>query len=167
MMAAPISEVRPAQTHSHGEHAASLCLGAGTSVRVVTAICMIVFIWAAWTANTFPPAFSEVDVGPGRVPLIASIFGILCGVILFYRAGGAGQYIEISRPLRVGSGMLVIMAYVLLMSHAGFYVSSLVAFPLLMVAGGASRWLTIALSTSGYLLFVYLCFDQLLGVQFP
>jgi len=167
-MAAPMSsQARPAQTRSHEEHAAPLRLGAGTSVRVVTAICMMVFVWAAWTAHTFPPAFSDVDVGPGRVPLIASIFGMVCGVILFCRAPGAGQYIEISRPLRVGAGMLVIIAYVLLIPYAGFYISSLVAFPLLMLAGGASRWLTIALSTSGYLLFVYLCFDQLLGVQFP
>ncbi|WP_298015530.1 tripartite tricarboxylate transporter TctB family protein [uncultured Castellaniella sp.] len=152
-----------------GETEKSSCLSlcARKSVRLVALACMAVFAWAAWVAHSFPPAFSDVDVGPARVPLMASIFGMLCSAILFHGAPGPGTRVRVSRPLQVGAGILVIVAYVLAIPHAGFYVSSVVAVPLLMLAGGEHRAPVLVASTAGYLLFIYVCFERLLDVQFP
>ena len=162
MMAATLTSSRQDE-----EKLAILRLGAKNSVRLVAVACMAIFAWAIWMASSFPPAFSPVDVGPGRVPLMAAIFGIVCSVILFFGATGTSDRIEVPRPLRVASGVVIIMAYVLLMPVVGFYVSSLIAFPLLMLAGGEQRVPVLIASTSVYLLFIYLCFERLLEVQFP
>ncbi|MEI2416306.1 tripartite tricarboxylate transporter TctB family protein [Orrella sp. JC864] len=137
------------------------------SARLLALACVLAFGWAAWMALSLPPAFSPVDVGPGQVPLLAAVLGMACGVYLFARAGGQGEQVQVGRPRSVACGLLLIASYVLLMPHAGFYLSSLAAFPLLMLAGGERRAARVLACTIGYLAFVYVCFDWLLDVQFP
>lgn len=144
-----------------------ITLDARFALRVVACICLLVFAFLGWLTQSFPTPFNSVDVGPGRVPFTASLIGIMCSITLIYFPGKKGEQTEVYRSWWVALGALVLSAYVLVMPYVGFYLSSAVAIPLLMLAGGERRWLVLLLSAAGFLTFVYCCFELLLGVQFP
>ncbi|HLU04825.1 MAG TPA: tripartite tricarboxylate transporter TctB family protein [Advenella sp.] len=135
--------------------------------RVFAVVCFVAFSWIAWLSREFPPALNPVDVGPGKVPMLVAGLGIICSVVLFFQAARIASNIEIQRPAAVASGMLVMMGYVLLIPIAGFYAVSLFAVPLLMLVGGERRPVRLILCSAGFVLFIYLCFQLLLGVEFP
>ena len=135
--------------------------------RAVAIVCFLAFCWVAWLSRDFPPALNPVDVGPGKVPLLAACMGMICSVVLFFQAGRIASSIEFQRPAAVASGMLVIVGYVLLIPIVGFYAVSLLAIPLLMLVGGERRPVRLILCSAGFVFFIYLCFQLLLGVEFP
>lgn len=135
--------------------------------RMLAMVCFLAFSWIAWLSRDFPPALNPVDVGPGKVPLLAACMGMICSVVLFFQAGRIASTIEFQRPAAVASGMLVMMGYVLLIPIAGFYAASLLVVPLLMLVGGERRPVRLILCSAGFVLFIYLCFQLLLGVEFP
>lgn len=135
--------------------------------KLLAAVCFVAFSWVAWLSLEFPPALNPVDVGPGKVPLIAASLGIICSIVLFFQAARIASNIEIQRPAAVVSGMLVIVGYVLLIPITGFYAVSLFAVPLLMLVGGERRPVRLILCSAGFVFFIYLCFQLLLGVEFP
>jgi len=135
--------------------------------RLVAIICFAAFVWVIWAAQSLPVAFNPVDVGPARVPTLAALLGLVCCVLLFLQAGRLSDPIELGRPLSVAAGALILLAYVLAMPRVGFYPASFVAAALLMLAGGERRLWLIAGFAVGFCVFIYLCFDLILGVQFP
>lgn len=137
------------------------------STRLISIICFVGFAWVAWLSRSFPPPFNPADVGPGEVPSLAAYVGMTCSVLMFIVAGRFTGRLELRRPKSVLSGILVISGYVVLIPFLGFYVMSGVAVPLLMLAGGEHRPLRLVLAAAGFDLFIYLCFQLLLGVQFP
>ncbi|WP_161495300.1 tripartite tricarboxylate transporter TctB family protein [Advenella sp. S44] len=137
------------------------------STRVVAILCLLAFGWIAWLSHGFPPPLNPVDVGPGKVPTLIAYLGMICSVVLFVQAGRITTRIELRRPAAVASGMLVIAGYVLLIPFVGFYITSVFAVPALMLVGGERRPLRLLLSSTGFVLFIYLCFQLLLGVEFP
>ena len=138
-----------------------------TVTRVIAVLCLLAFGYTAWLSLGFPPPLNPVDVGPGKVPVFASCLGMICSIVLFAEARRMDSDIQLHRPAAVGAGVLVMTAYVLLIPFAGFYLASVFAVPLLMVVGGERRWPRLILCAAGFVLFIYLCFEQLLGVQFP
>lgn len=135
--------------------------------RVLAILCFLAFIWIAWLSRDFPSALNPVDVGPGKVPLLAACMGMICSIVLFFQASRIASSIEFQRPAAVASGMLVMVGYVLLIPVVGFYAVSLLAVPLLMLIGGERRAVRLILCTAGFVFFIYLCFQLLLGVEFP
>lgn len=138
-----------------------------TATRVVAILCLFAFGWIAWLSLAFPPPLNPVDVGPGRVPSFVAYLGMICSIVLFVQAGHIHNKIELRRPAAVGAGMLVITGYVLLIPLVGFYITSVFAVPALMLVGGERRPLRLLLSSAGFVIFIYLCFQLLLGVVFP
>lgn len=146
----------------------ALNLTEGVAIRVVAAICLVIFAMAAWRASGFPPAFNPADIGPARVPYIAAGIGGLCGLWLLVGGGSEAHVrIEIPRSAWVAGGALAIVLFGLLMSRLGFYPVAAIAVPSIMAAGGERRWIILMAASLGFLFFVYLCFDLLLNVEFP
>ncbi|ETF03461.1 hypothetical protein W822_07745 [Advenella kashmirensis W13003] len=138
-----------------------------SATRVIAILCLLVFACTAWLSLGFQAPLNPVDVGPGKVPLLASCLGMVCSIVLFAEARRLDSDVQLHRPAAVASGVLVMTAYVLLIPIAGFYLVSVFAVPLLMVVGGERRWSRLILCAAGFVIFIYLCFEQLLGVQFP
>lgn len=137
------------------------------ATRAVALVCLFAFGWVAWLSRDFPPPLNAVDVGPGQVPMLAACLGMICSIVLFLQAGPIASQIQLQRPAAVAFGMLVITGYVLLIPYAGFYCVSVFAVPLLMLIGGERHPLRLILCSAGFVLFIYLCFQLTLGVEFP
>lgn len=80
----------------------------------------------------------------------------------------AGSVLKItSAPARFISLLVLMFLYAILLEPLGFYLVSLVFLPVTMYMLGARKLLTIALTSGGVLLFVFLVFGKLLGVPLP
>ncbi|MVW72728.1 tripartite tricarboxylate transporter TctB family protein [Bordetella sp. 15P40C-2] len=135
--------------------------------RFVALISAMAFAYIAWVARSFPPPFNEADVGPAQLPTMAAVLGMLACCWLYWTARQLRGQTEIGRPLRVLSGVIAIGAYVMLMPVFGFYPTSFVAVAILMAASGEHRAWVLLTTAVSVCLFVYVCFDLILDVQFP
>lgn len=72
-----------------------------------------------------------------------------------------------SSPAMFISLILLMFIYAILLEPLGFYLSSALFLPITMYILGARKLLTIALTSGGVLLFVFLVFGKLLGVPLP
>ena len=68
---------------------------------------------------------------------------------------------------RAGIMCLLLIMYILLNYLAGYYVATLIFFPVTMLFLGQRKWSTIVITTVAYPLVVYLIFDLLLKMQMP
>lgn len=72
-----------------------------------------------------------------------------------------------SSPAMFISLIILMFIYAILLEPLGFYLSSALFLPVTMYILGARKPLTIALTSGGVLLFVFLVFGKLLGVPLP
>ncbi|PIE72680.1 MAG: hypothetical protein CSA20_06935 [Deltaproteobacteria bacterium] len=70
-------------------------------------------------------------------------------------------------PLKFTALLVLMFVYAMLLEPLGFYLASALFLPLTMYILGSRRWLSIALTSGGVLLFVFLVFALLLGVPLP
>jgi putative tricarboxylic transport membrane protein len=70
-------------------------------------------------------------------------------------------------PFRFWSLLILMFAYSLLLEYLGFYVTSALFLPLTMFVLGARKVFSIALTSGGVLIFIFLVFGKILSVPLP
>ena len=106
------------------------------------------------------------------VRFLALSLGILCLVEFFLwmkkRAHDQGEKLNMTAaPFRFWSLLILMFIYSLLLEYLGFYVNSALFLPITMLLLGARKVLSMALTSGGLLLFVFLVFGKILGVPLP
>ncbi|PLC55319.1 hypothetical protein CR155_03705 [Pollutimonas nitritireducens] len=149
----------------------TLLLNGRAMLVAVAIISLCCFVWMAWLSMAFPDPFNNAEVGPARVPLIASAGGILTGLGLivhaFRQKSNYMPPVAIRKPLGVFAALLFTILWVEAMPRMGFYFASGVVVPLIMFAGGERRPLMLVSAAVGFVVFVHLCFSFLLDIEFP
>ena len=128
-----------------------------------------------WGSFNLPTGGGYAQVGPGVVPRIVG-FGIaLLGGFLMYEALSGGfrgidEEAEARLPLHWPSFAWVsagLIAYGLLIEHAGFILSSILLFLLVARGFGSRRWALNALSGAVLAAVIYAIFTYGLGLTLP
>ncbi len=70
-------------------------------------------------------------------------------------------------PIRFWGLFILLLIYSIALSYLGFYLASALFLPLAMLLLGATKPLSICLTSAGVLMFVYLVFAKLLEVPLP
>ena len=119
-------------------------------------------------------AFPEMVQGStaNYIRFLAVSLGILClvevGLWLRKRARDQGKKLNMTEaPFRFWSLLILMFVYSLLLEYLGFYLTSALFLPLTMSVLGARKVGSIALTSGGVLLFVFLVFGKILGVPLP
>lgn len=167
-----------APTEITGEGATVWSMSRDVALVVASLLILAIFVWVIVQSLAFPEPFNEAEVGPGRVPMLAAVAGIVsCVMVLFFsvkhwvhgagRTGMPAGRLQIRRPLAIVGASFLIIAWVEAMPRVGFYPASAVIVPLFMLLGGERRIWWLVLSSVGFVLAMYLCFALLLHIEFP
>jgi putative tricarboxylic transport membrane protein len=107
------------------------------------------------------------DAGPGRVPTFCGWAIVLLSAALLVRvARDRPQPLAFPQLPRAAAMAAAGLAYVALLPVAGYYAATTIfLFPILRLL--KASWLAAAGVTVGFLVFVFLVFDKLLGVPLP
>ncbi len=107
------------------------------------------------------------------IRFLATLLGIfsLLELLLKLRKKNLGKDQEkmqlTEAPLKFTALLILMFLYAILLEPLGFYFASALFLPLTMYILGSRRLLSIALTSGGVLLFVFLVFALLLGVPLP
>ena len=106
------------------------------------------------------------------VRFLGVALGILCALELLVswkkHSSNQGDKMDIAKnPARFWGLLLLMLVYSAALPGLGFYLSSALFLPLAMLLLGARKPISIALTSAGVLLFVYLVFARLLEVSLP
>lgn len=111
-----------------------------------------------------------VSTSAKYVQFLAVSIGILCTVQLGFslsRDKGQEPLVLTEHFPRFLSLIVGLVLFAIVFEHVGFFVSAGIFIPIISLALGYRRFVTIGLTTLGVLLFVYLVFIQLLAVNLP
>lgn len=120
--------------------------------------------------------FEEADhtgVGPATFPrglaALLGVSGLLLGVRGALALAGvvASDEVVTHRPLSVLLGIVLVVAFPLLMTTAGYYIAVGAWLPVFLVVAGYRKPLGILLYTAGFLAFAKVAFEIILGVRLP
>ncbi len=105
------------------------------------------------------------------VRFLGVALGVLCAMELFFslrkKQAESKKTNLAPRPVQFWGLLILLVIYSALQSTLGFYLASLLFLPSAMLLLGERKPLTIGLSTTAVILFVYLVFDRLLQVALP
>ncbi len=133
---------------------------------------LIVGIWFLVNSLFLTGTQNPMDVGPAAFPILSSI-GIILASLLYMikeirkRNGKGDEKITISNRLKVYISMVLLVAYILVMQFAGYYIASVVFIPLFLYIVGVKNIVKLVPVSAGFILFVYVVFDVLLDVPMP
>ncbi|WP_114010976.1 tripartite tricarboxylate transporter TctB family protein [Cohaesibacter intestini] len=111
-----------------------------------------------------------VSTSAKYVQFLAVSIGLLCTVQLGFsisRDKGQERLVLTDHFPRFLSLIVGLILFAITFEHVGFFVAAGIFIPIISVALGYRRYVTIGLTTLGVLLFVYLVFIQLLAVNLP
>jgi putative tricarboxylic transport membrane protein len=106
------------------------------------------------------------------IRFLAVSLGLLClleaGLWMRKGAREEGKKLNMTAaPFRFWSLLILMFAYSLLLEYLGFYVTSALFLPLTMFVLGARKVFSIALTSGGVLIFIFLVFGKILSVPLP
>jgi hypothetical protein len=121
-------------------------------------------------AMEFPPSLNPHDLGPDLLPKIISLMQVFLGIgwILqtFLRPQNSGGF-PMKHPVNILAIMGLILAYAWAMPKIGYYISTGLFLPAMLLLAMERRSLRIAGTTLGFILFAWGAFDLLLKVPLP
>ncbi|MCL7749227.1 tripartite tricarboxylate transporter TctB family protein [Halalkalibacter alkaliphilus] len=146
------------------------------NMNVANIIASVIFIgigaWFLIGTLALPTASNAADVGPRAFPLIMSISIITFSIVLLIQSilsikKGEQKSVKFTKLMNVTvfAGLLILYAY--LVPRIGYFVSTLIFFPFIILATGERSWKKVVFITIGFLAFAKLAFDMLLGVPLP
>jgi putative tricarboxylic transport membrane protein len=133
---------------------------------------LIVGIWFLVNSLFLTGTQNPMDVGPAAFPILSSI-GIILASLLYMikeirkRNRKGDEKITISNRLKVYISMVLLVAYILVIQFAGYYIASVVFIPLFLYFVGVKNIVKLVPVSAGFILFVYVVFDVLLDVPMP
>jgi putative tricarboxylic transport membrane protein len=115
---------------------------------------------------------NAMDVGPSAFPMLSAVGIILVSavcIVRFVRGRNKeeAEKITIRNQNKVLLSMALLVAYVLVMQMAGYYIASILFIPVFLYAVGVKRLVQLVPISAGFVLFAYVVFDYLLGVPMP
>lgn len=146
------------------------------NMNVANLIASIVFIcfgmWFLTGGLALPKAVNTADVGPHAFPLIMSISIIVFSAILLVQTilsikKGASEKVKFNKIINVVSFAGLLILYAFLVPIFGYYISTMLFLPFLILATGERSWKKVVFITIGFVAFAKVAFDILLGVPLP
>lgn len=133
---------------------------------------MLVGIWFLVNALFLPGDAGTADVGPSVFPILSAVGLIVASIIYLIKVirekNKSGQEkITINNRNKVLSAIGILIAYVLIIDVIGYYIASVIMIPLLLVISGIRNVVRIGILSMGFLLFIFVGFDTLLGIPLP
>ena len=143
---------------------------------MVLAEIIVGFFLVAWglafflLALEFPPSLNPHDLGPDVLPKITSVILVLLGIALVIQAvlgrKKAGKF-SIRHPVNILAITALLLAYAWAMPGLGYYLSTGLFLPAMLLFAMERRWPRIVGTTIGFILFAWGAFDLLLKVPLP
>lgn len=141
--------------------------------EIITGIFFLLIAVVFFTLSMkLPPPMNQSDLGPATFPVMITVVITVLSIMLLYR-GVKGKdsltqpLIKILRKNSVFIVVLLLLAYVVLMPLLGYYISTVVFFPILLWFAGEKNPKKLALISIFFVLFAKAVFDMLLGVPLP
>jgi putative tricarboxylic transport membrane protein len=133
---------------------------------------LLVGIWFLVNSLFLTGTQNPMDVGPAAFPILSSIGIILASLFYMIRevrkkSGESSGRITITNRFKVIFSMILLVAYILVMQFAGYYIASIVFIPFFLYLVGVKNLLKLIPVSVGFILFVYVVFDILLEVPMP
>jgi len=127
--------------------------------------------WFLTMAIRFPPPLNPVDVGPGAFPKLISIVILILSAFLIvqgFMGLKKGKHILfINRRNKLIGSILLLVFYIIIIPIIGYYLSTAICLPVMLVLAEERKWKSVLLITVGFLLFSKLGFGILLNVPLP
>ncbi|MXQ10702.1 tripartite tricarboxylate transporter TctB family protein [Microvirga makkahensis] len=126
-----------------------------------------VAVWFLVEASALPD-YSGTAIGAADFPkglailLLLGSLGLLGGAVWRLATGQAGESSTIRRPLHVLIGVLLLVAFPLMMSYAGYYLAMGIFLTALLYIAGITRPLLVFGCVAGFLLFTKIIFEMIL-----
>lgn len=143
---------------------------------MVLAEIIVGFFLVAWglafflLALEFPPSLNPHDLGPDVLPKITSVILVLLGIALVIQGvlgrKKAGKF-SIRHPVNILAITALLLAYAWAMPGLGYYLSTGLFLPAMLLFAMERRWPRIVGTTIGFILFAWGAFDLLLKVPLP
>lgn len=141
--------------------------------NLVAAFIFIIFgIWFLINGIALPGAMNNADIGPAVFPVLLSVLIIIFSIVLIVQTfknlkNGSNGRITINRIFNVVCFAGLMVLYAALLPRIGYYISTAIFFPLLILASGEKSWKKVVFITVGFIAFASVAFDILLGVPLP
>jgi len=142
--------------------------------RFAEIILLVGFLIAAFALYLSTAEYPKMVQGSTAtyVRFLSVWLGLLCliemGLWLRKRGREEGKKLNVtSAPFRFWSLLILMFIYSILLEYLGFYIISALFLPVTMMVLGARNIWSVALTSGGVLIFVYLVFAKLLGVPLP
>lgn len=127
--------------------------------------------WFLTMAIRFPPPLNPVDVGPSAFPKLISISILILSAFLIvqgFMGLKKGKHILfINRRNKLIGSILLLVLYIIIIPIIGYYLSTAICLPVMLVLAEERKWKSVLLITVGFLLFSKLGFGILLNVPLP
>lgn len=133
---------------------------------------LLVGCWFLVNALFLSGNSGTADVGPSAFPILSASGIIIASVFYIVRALKNKQInnserLVISNKIKVLVSIGVLVLYILAMEFLGYYISSIIFIPLFLMVAGVKRVAKVVSVSAGFILFVYVGFDILLGIPMP
>jgi putative tricarboxylic transport membrane protein len=133
---------------------------------------ILIGIWFLVNSLFLSGTQNAMDVGPSAFPILSSAGIILASGVYLVREVRKGkkdeaERITIRNQNKVLLSMIFLVAYVMVMQMAGYYIASVLFIPIVLFTVGVRRLVQLVPLSAGFVLFAYVVFDVLLGVPMP
>lgn len=121
-------------------------------------------------ALKFTQPLNPFDAGPGMFPRLISGVLIILGLLLCgqsLRKFKSSNKIVFKRQWNILATVILLILYALALPRAGYYFSTAVFFPAMLLLAGERKWISIVATAGIFLLFAFGAFDLLLNVPMP
>ncbi|WP_255472972.1 tripartite tricarboxylate transporter TctB family protein [Planomicrobium sp. CPCC 101079] len=133
---------------------------------------ILIGVWFLINSLLLPESEGTADVGPSVFPIISAVGLIIASSFylindLRNRRNADKEKIVIPNRNKVISAIGILIAYLLVMDLVGYYIASIIAIPLLLYISGVKNVMKVGILSAGFLVFIYVGFDTLLGIPMP
>jgi len=135
---------------------------------LVCSTLLVLGLWFVIGALRMPTSDAAFD--PGTFPMITGSLLILLSVIqigLTVAGKGARGDVVFQRPVWLGIGMVLIVAFPFAVEAFGYYIVAVIWVPIFGVVAGIRRLLSLVITTAVVLLLAKGVFEMLLGTPLP
>ncbi|WP_366924014.1 tripartite tricarboxylate transporter TctB family protein [Metallumcola ferriviriculae] len=127
-------------------------------------------LWFILKAQAFPDSLNKADVGPAAFPVVTAVLVIIFATSIIIKAVimRTDDYsVTIKRGKNILASIIVILLYVALLPHLGFYIATAIAFPILLLLASESKLKMIITVTLVFEAFAFFIFETMLKVPLP
>lgn len=149
-----------------------LRIGLESADLLIGFVLLALAAWFGWTAYRLDD-YSGPSIGPADFPtglallLAAGAVLLMLGAVLRWLRRAPLEAVAVRRPAHVAAGMALFVAFPPLMTWLGFYPAMILWLPAFLWLAGTRRPLVIVSYLAGFLVFVRLVFEMLLGTPLP